>query len=97
MPHLVCDYLILWGLQHITNLLRLLPLAHFSQQLALIANLTGEKAMGCQTRFQVPKKCGFTAAGRTAENHKLTLLNRKGYVPKGLLLALRVCKIYIFE
>ena len=53
--------------------------------------------MGCQARFQVSQKGGFTAAGRTAEDHKLTLLNRKGYIAKDLLLAHRICKIYIFE
>lgn len=97
MPHLVGDHLILRGLQHVANSLGLLSLGQFGQKSALIADLTGEQAVRCQTGFQVPQQCGFAAAGRVAEDHKFALLNRKGYIPKRLLLALRVCKIYIFE
>ena len=43
------------------------------------------------------QKSGFSAAGWSTEDHKLALLNRKGYIAKGLLLPFRICKIYIFE
>ena len=66
MPHLVSDYLVFRRLQHIADLLRLLPLTHFRQQLALITNLSGEQAVWCKAGFQVPQKCGFTTAGWAA-------------------------------
>ena len=97
MPHLICHYLVIRRLQHIANLLRLVTDGHLSQRHPFKQNLTAEYSVRRQAGFQMPQKCRLSAAGRAAEDQKLTPAYRKGNIRQRRLRPLRVCEAYMLE
>ena len=100
MPHLVGNDLVIGILHHIADFGRLVSLADLLQGGAVEENLSGFLAMGCKHGLQLPQKCGFAAAGFTAQNDIFTLFDGQAHTVQGFFVLgsrIRECQILDLE